>query len=164
MKIGELARLSGVTASRIRFYEASGLLTPAERQANGYRVYGPETLTRLEIIDRAQAAGFSLDEIRAVLPPNLDQWPRAALLQALQDKVDEIDALERRLAQNKYHLLTLIGEIAKKPEGEDCQGAAKRLLEQLWADGAGDGRGDTVERHAGSSAQQACYNPDSHLS
>ena len=50
MKIGELARLSGVAASRIRFYEASGLLQPAQRQANGYREYAPDTLTRLEII------------------------------------------------------------------------------------------------------------------
>jgi DNA-binding transcriptional MerR regulator len=58
MKIGELARLSGFTASRIRFYEAHGLLQPAQRQANGYREYGPETLIRLDIINRAQGAGF----------------------------------------------------------------------------------------------------------
>ncbi|MGC9582281.1 UNVERIFIED_CONTAM: MerR family DNA-binding transcriptional regulator, partial [Salmonella enterica subsp. enterica serovar Typhimurium] len=50
MKIGELARLSGVAASRIRFYEASGLLQPAERQSNGYREYAPESVTRLQII------------------------------------------------------------------------------------------------------------------
>ena len=80
MKIGELARLSGVAASRIRFYEASGLLQPAQRQANGYREYAPETLTRLEIILRAQNAGFSLDEIRAILPTHLNDWPREKLI------------------------------------------------------------------------------------
>ena len=64
MKIGELAEQSGVAASRIRFYEASGLLQPAQRQANGYREYTPDTLTRLEIILCAQGAGFSLEEIR----------------------------------------------------------------------------------------------------
>ncbi|MDR6497207.1 DNA-binding transcriptional MerR regulator [Burkholderia ambifaria] len=131
MKIGELARASGLAASRIRFYEASGLLEPARRQANGYREYGPEALTRLAIIDRAQRAGFALDEIRAVLPPDLGAWPRDELLVALRQKVDEIALLEQRLAQNQRHLETLIDEIENKPEGEDCAGAAQRMLERL---------------------------------
>jgi len=37
MKIGELARRSRLTASRIRFYEAKGLLNAVSRKANGYR-------------------------------------------------------------------------------------------------------------------------------
>ncbi|KVH40112.1 MerR family transcriptional regulator [Burkholderia cepacia] len=133
MKIGELARVSGIAASRIRFYEASGLLEPARRQANGYREYGPEALTRLAIIDRAQRAGFALDEIRAVLPPDLGAWPRDELLVALRHKVDEIALLERRLAQNRQHLETLIDEIENKPAGEDCAGAAQRMLDRLCA-------------------------------
>ncbi|KAB0643180.1 MerR family transcriptional regulator [Burkholderia latens] len=131
MKIGELARASGIAASRIRFYEASGLLEPARRQANGYREYGPEALTRLAIIDRAQRAGFALDEIRAVLPPDLGAWPRDELLAALRHKVDEILLLEQRLAQNRRHLEVLIDEIANKPAGEDCAGAAQRMLDKL---------------------------------
>lgn len=131
MKIGELAKASGLAASRIRFYEASGLLEPARRQANGYREYGPEASTRLAIIDRAQGAGFSLDEIRAVLPPDLGAWPHDELLAALRHKVDEIALLERRLAQNRQHLETLIDEIENKPAGEDCAGAAQRMLDRL---------------------------------
>ncbi|RKU04023.1 MerR family transcriptional regulator [Burkholderia sp. Nafp2/4-1b] len=131
MKIGELARASGIAASRIRFYEASGLLEPARRQANGYREYGPEALTRLAIIDRAQCAGFALDEIRAVLPPDLGAWPHDELLVALRHKVDEIALLEQRLAQNRRHLEVLIDEIANKPAGEDCAGAAQRMLDRL---------------------------------
>ncbi|VWC00633.1 MerR family transcriptional regulator [Burkholderia lata] len=133
MKIGELAKASGLAASRIRFYEASGLLEPARRQANGYREYGSEALTRLAIIDRAQRAGFALDEIRAVLPPDLGAWPRDELLAALRHKVDEIVLLERRLAQNRQHLEVLIDEIENKPEGEDCAGTAQRMLDRLCA-------------------------------
>ncbi|AOK08552.1 MerR family transcriptional regulator [Burkholderia sp. AU28942] len=139
MKIGELARASGIAASRIRFYEASGLLEPARRQANGYREYGPEALMRLAIIDRAQRAGFALDEIRAVLPPDLGAWPRDELLAALRHKVDEIALLEQRLAQNRRRLEVLIDEIANKPAGEDCAGAAQRMLGKLC-----DEAGDTV--------------------
>ncbi len=131
MKIGDLARQSGVAASRIRFYEASGLLQPAQRQANGYRAYGPDSLTRLEIIDRAQSAGFSLEEIRAILPPDLEAWPHEELIQALRRKVDEIEALEQRLAQSKRGLRLLIDEIAHKAEDEDCSAAARRALDKL---------------------------------
>jgi DNA-binding transcriptional MerR regulator len=137
MKIGELARLSGITASRIRFYEAYGLLQPAQRQANRYREYGPETLTRLEIINRAQGAGFSLGEIRALLPPDLDSWPHEELLQALRYKVSEIELLEQRLGESKRNLLTLVDEIANRREGEDCKDATKRVLNKLRRDAVG---------------------------
>ncbi len=131
MKIGELAQQSGVAASRIRFYEASGLLQPAQRQANGYREYAPDTLKRLEIILCAQAAGFSLDEIRTLLPPKLDNWRHEDLLAALRRKIAEIELLEQRLAQNKQQLLALVYEIEHKDEGEDCADRAKRLLNKV---------------------------------
>ena len=44
MKIGELARESGLTATRIRFYESAGLIPKAERRPNGYRHYPRETV------------------------------------------------------------------------------------------------------------------------
>lgn len=67
MKIGELARRSGLTASRIRFYEASGLIA-AQRLGNGYRDYPEQALAVLELIACGQQAGFSLEEMRHLLP------------------------------------------------------------------------------------------------
>ena len=67
MRIGELAKISGLAPSRIRFYEASGLISSVERKANGYRDYAPDTEWVLEIITGAQAAGFSLEEIRQLM-------------------------------------------------------------------------------------------------
>jgi DNA-binding transcriptional MerR regulator len=64
MKIGELAERTGLAPSKIRFYEAQGLIAPVQRQANGYREYLPQSVQLLEIIVTAQAGGFSLDEIR----------------------------------------------------------------------------------------------------
>ncbi|EPA93921.1 HTH-type transcriptional regulator CueR [compost metagenome] len=43
MRIGELAKISGLAPSRIRFYEASGLIKSVARKANGYRDYAPDT-------------------------------------------------------------------------------------------------------------------------
>ncbi|VVE61841.1 MerR family transcriptional regulator [Pandoraea captiosa] len=128
MKIGELAQASGVAASRIRFYEAQGLLPNAQRQSNGYRDYDDDALTRLGLIRRAQNAGFSLDEIRTILPPDLKAWPHDKLLEVLRRKVGEIDALERNLAASKRSLIALIDAIEHRQEGEDCEAASQRVL------------------------------------
>ncbi|MCV4174694.1 MerR family DNA-binding transcriptional regulator, partial [Pseudomonas aeruginosa] len=49
MKIGELAKLTGLATSRIRFYEASGLIR-SQRKANGYRDYAADTVWILELV------------------------------------------------------------------------------------------------------------------
>jgi DNA-binding transcriptional MerR regulator len=66
MRFGELARRSGLSTSRIRFYEAEGLLNVVSRKANGYREYPADALMILGIIIGAQRTGFSLDEIRQI--------------------------------------------------------------------------------------------------
>lgn len=67
MRIGEAASAVGLTSKTIRFYEDRGLLPPAERSANGYRDYGPDTISRLEFIRRCQSAGLTLAQIQGIL-------------------------------------------------------------------------------------------------
>ena len=128
MKIGELAERTGLNPSRIRFYESIGLLKMVERQANGYRRYPPEAVLVLNLITTAQKAGFSLDELRNLLPQDLSQWQHGMLIDTLQCKVREIEALERQLGESKRHLLSLITEIESKPDDIDCATNARRLL------------------------------------
>ena len=131
MKIGELASRTGLAASRIRFYEASGLIS-AQRQANGYRRYPEQAVQILGIISCAQQAGFSLDEIRRLLPQGDSQGlAHAELLASLQRKVGEIEAMQQRLAQNKAQLLSIIASIESKPEGMPCAENAERVMAQL---------------------------------
>jgi len=131
MKIGELAQRTGLAASRIRFYESIGLLKLVERQANGYRSYPEQAVLVLNLITTAQQAGFSLDELRTLLPQDLTQWEHGKLLDTLQAKVKDIEALELRLAQSKAHLLALIDEIESKPDDIDCASNAKRVLSKM---------------------------------
>lgn len=131
MKIGELAKLSGLAPSRIRFYEASGLIHSVARKANGYRDYAPETVWVLELITGAQRAGFSLEEIRHLLPLGADNWQHDQLLEGLTRKVIEIEALQARLKRDKAQLLLVIESIENKPEGVQCADNAQQLLEQL---------------------------------
>lgn len=136
MKIGELAKRSGLAPSRIRFYEASGLIRGVERKENGYREYGPEAQWTLEIITSAQSAGFSLDEIRSLLPNGEAQWQHAELLESLLRKVAEIEALQKRLKHNKAQLLLAIESIERRPEGLACADRPQWVLDRLRETGA----------------------------
>ena len=135
MKIGELAKLTGLTASRIRFYESAGLLPAVARQANGYRDYAPGTASMLEIIASAQRAGFSLEQIRHLLPLGDGRWDHDELLAALKAKVGEIEALQKRLKQSKAQLLVAIDSIENRPEGIDCADNRTRVLDRLRGNG-----------------------------
>ena len=131
MKIGELAKRSGLAASTIRFYEAKGLLRAVDRQSNGYRDYPLEAVAVLSIISDAQQAGFSLDEIKQVLPEDISSWKHDELMVALKKMIADIASLEVRLAQNKAHLLALIQLIDTKPEDLDCKDNAARIMESM---------------------------------
>lgn len=68
MSIGQVAARAGVNTSHIRYYERVGVLPDPER-VGGRRRYGEDVLHRLAIIDVAQRAGFTLDEIRDLTGP-----------------------------------------------------------------------------------------------
>ncbi|MGE0827676.1 MAG: heavy metal-responsive transcriptional regulator [Candidatus Binatia bacterium] len=65
--IGQLANKAGVPTSTVRYYERVGLLQPDGRSSGNYRVYGPAALHRLRFIRAAQAIGFTLDDVTALL-------------------------------------------------------------------------------------------------
>lgn len=65
--IGELAKAAGVKSDTVRFYERSGLLPAAARTEAGYRTYDARALQRLRFIKKAQALGFSLDEVGRII-------------------------------------------------------------------------------------------------
>jgi DNA-binding transcriptional MerR regulator len=88
MQIGQLARMVGITTSRIRFYEKHGIIAPAVRAANGYRDYDASTAKLLHFIVQSQDLGFSLGEIRnAVRLKASHRLRHADVLVALQRKL-----------------------------------------------------------------------------
>ncbi|THF66541.1 MerR family transcriptional regulator [Pseudothauera nasutitermitis] len=131
MKIGELAQRTGLAPSRIRFYQRIGLLKTVERQANGYRSYPEDAVLVLRLISSAQKAGFSLDELRALLPDDLVTWEHGDLIGTLRRKVQDIKVLQVQLAENRAHLLALLAQIEAKPVGMDCAANARRVLSEM---------------------------------
>lgn len=65
--IGEAARVSGVSAKMIRYYESIGLVRPAARSAANYRHYDQAAVQTLGFIARARLLGFSIAEISQLL-------------------------------------------------------------------------------------------------
>ncbi|MBC9001729.1 heavy metal-responsive transcriptional regulator [Micromonospora aurantiaca (nom. illeg.)] len=93
MRIGELAEATGTTTKTLRFYEASGLLTPPTRTPAGYRDYGDEATPRLDFIRRGRAAGLTLAQIRDILTVrDTGHAPCGHVRQLLAQQLDAIDA------------------------------------------------------------------------
>jgi len=67
LKIGQLARRTGLTVRTLRYYDEIGLLNPSKRMDSGYRLYGVEEIERLHNILALRQLGFSLEEIQSCL-------------------------------------------------------------------------------------------------
>jgi MerR family transcriptional regulator, copper efflux regulator len=111
MRIGLLASKTGIAASRIRFYEARGLLPRPERRGNGYRDYDGRALEVLLFIDRARRLGFSLSEVEAHLTSPRDSGRKARLLSKIEGKLAEIDAQAAEIEKRRATLLDLVAEL-----------------------------------------------------
>lgn len=83
MKIGEIAKQTGLKIETVRFYETEGLIAPPERSGGNYRLYNSTHLNRLSFIKRARDLGFTLDQVRDLL--RLADDPRGSC--------DEVDAI-----------------------------------------------------------------------
>src|SRR3546814_9491698 len=67
MKIGEIAKRTGLKIETVRFYEAEGLVPAPIRSGGNYRLYDRSHLDRLSFIKRSRDLGFTLDQVRALL-------------------------------------------------------------------------------------------------
>jgi DNA-binding transcriptional MerR regulator len=109
MRIGELARHSELSTSRIRFYEAHGLLPKAERSDNGYRDYPANVAETLRLIQGAQDLGFSLSEIRARLAQaGANPLSKHNMLEALRHKLASLDQHIDEVTLRRRRIVDLI--------------------------------------------------------
>jgi MerR family transcriptional regulator, redox-sensitive transcriptional activator SoxR len=96
LTIGQVAERAGIRVSHIRYYEEVGVLPAAER-VSGQRRYSEDVLHRLSIIDVAQRAGMTLDEIRYLTgPDNRSADAGVRIRQLAERKLPDIDALIER--------------------------------------------------------------------
>jgi DNA-binding transcriptional MerR regulator len=96
LKIGDVARQTGVAVGALRYYESLGLLA-SQRGDNGYRYYAPAAVHQVQFIKKAQALGFSLEEVGDILTVHeRGDVPCGFVQRLLQDKIEQ---LERQIAE-----------------------------------------------------------------
>jgi MerR family mercuric resistance operon transcriptional regulator len=108
LTIGGLAAGGGVGVETIRFYQRKGLLDTPTRES-GIRCYGPQDLRRLRFIRQAQAAGFTLEQIKELLDLDAGE-DRSRARELAQVRIHALDAKIAELVRARDGLKRLAAE------------------------------------------------------
>ena len=114
LTIGKLAAAGGVGVETIRFYQRKGLLDQPERKV-GIRRYGHNDLRRLRFIRQAQAAGFTLEQIKELLDLDTGE-DRNRARQVARERIEALNGKILELEEARDALQRLAAE---------CEGGAK---------------------------------------
>lgn len=144
-RIGEAARLSGVDAANIRYYESESLLSPRGRTPNSYRCYSESDIHQLRFIRLCRAMDMSLDEVRTLLALDLRRKADCAAadsalsahLEHVRERLAELRALEKQLAALR----------ARCQGGGDHCHIIEALHQQADEQGKASRRGAATKRH-----------------
>ncbi len=105
LKIGEVAKLAGVGIEALRFYEKGGLLERPGRTHSGYRLYDESVLERISFIKRAQALGFTLDEISQLIQhKRAGESPCDEVREIVRTRLHELDERIERMVKYRTEL------------------------------------------------------------
>jgi MerR family mercuric resistance operon transcriptional regulator len=119
MKIGQLSQATGVHVETIRYYQSLGLMPRPARAHGAVRRYGEEAASRLRFIKRAQALGFSLDEVRLLLELSVGEHCAETStlakrkLSLVEEKIDDLRRLQAALRK-------LVRACGSGREGRGC--------------------------------------------
>ncbi len=120
-RIGELAKLSGLSTHTLRFYEKEDLINASERTEAGYRLYTPSDVDKARFINHSRKAGFSLQEIRSLLDIRLDKAGHTCeeVTVITRAKLAEVNARIDELARVRDGLEALLDICCGGPEPAD---------------------------------------------
>jgi len=128
MNISEAARLSGISAKIIRYYEKVGLIPPATRTKSNYRAYLARDVHKLRFIRQARDLGFSVSAISTLLGLWGDQRRQSADVRALA--LQHIEVLRTKISGLEQIARTLerLVEACHGDDRPDCP-----ILDELEA-------------------------------
>lgn len=114
--IGGLAEAAGVGVETVRYYQRRGLLAEPPRPPGEIRRYGAEDARRLKFVRSAQAAGFTLAEIKQLLDLDASD-DRSRAREMARARIDAIDARIAELSEARDALSALAADCASKRRG-----------------------------------------------
>ena len=119
LTIGRVAKLAGVNVETIRYYQRRGLLAEPDKPHMGYRRYPADMVKHIRFIKRAQALGFTLEEIAELL--RLEEARACAETRALDShKMWLIDQKLTGLAAMRKALASLVQQCDRKQPAKGC--------------------------------------------
>ena len=132
MKIGELAKQSGLTAHTLRYYEKLGLIEPLKSQQNNYRDYSDDDLHTAHFIKRCKDSGFSLDDTAALLSiKDAKSEHVCAEAKAITEaKITDIQSKIKKLQQLEQTLSLLAKKCCGGPESAEFCSIIAKLEDQ----------------------------------
>lgn len=105
LKIGELAQQTGLAVGTLRYYSDLGLLVPVKRGDNNYRYYGENAPGQVQFIKKAQALGFTLEEIKQILDVrDRGEVPCSLVKSLLNDKIEQLEIQIKQMSLFKAEL------------------------------------------------------------
>ena len=116
MNIGEASGASGISAKMIRYYEETGLISPAARTGSGYRVYGENDIQTLRFICRARDLGFTVKQIEDLLLLWRDRSRASSDVKRIA--TDHIADLQRKM-QQLNEMVTTLEHLSRNCHGND---------------------------------------------
>ena len=123
LQVGDIAREAEVNIQTVRYYERRGLVLPTGRSSGGYRRYTTDAIRVVRFIKRAQALGFSLDEVAELLELRRHARGSARNVRALASaKVLDINARLQGLISMRDTLSRLVADCQCDAHAspEDC--------------------------------------------
>lgn len=121
MKIGDVARASGLSVETVRYYEKQGLLPRAPRRRSGYREFTSDAVRRLRFVHRAKDLGFTLREIRDLLSLRVGRGSTCTDVRSrAAAKLDEVDARIAELRRVRRALARLIASCGGEGPNGEC--------------------------------------------
>ena len=133
LKVGELAARAGVGVQTLHYYERLGLLPQPNRSDANYRLYPPASLRQVQFIKKAQALGFTLEEIKEVLGlRERGRAPCRCVADVARKHLRELDARIAALREFRKSLAAVVPRWEKETAGQRrCAGEFCDLIEQL---------------------------------
>lgn len=119
LTIGVLAKRGGVNVETIRYYQRRGLLREPSKPSGGFRKYATDSVKRVRFIKRAQALGFTLDEIMGLLA--LDE--KTACIETREIAAHKLKLIQQKLAdltRMKKALSSLVRSCDKSSASGPC--------------------------------------------
>ena len=120
MRIGDVARLTGVSTRLIRYYESVGLLSSAGRDANGYRVFDERNVHELRFVKRARSLGFPIKQIDVLLDLWRDKSRPSRKVRALAERHKQAVVSRMEAHRSIVDVLSRLIEACRGDERPDC--------------------------------------------